>query len=106
MYKSARPKNGRRFVHTRPGRPERDKAVFELLRAMRGLRNCEIAKKTFVSPSTISNLRTRRTRYPQHLTMVAIAEAIGMQYTLTEKQDATVHRNAKKRLEYFTQAQA
>lgn len=68
------------FKFKRPQRPEHDRVVFDLLRAMRGNRTCDLARQSFLSPGTISKLRTRRTRYPQHMTVVEIYRSLGMSY--------------------------
>lgn len=68
----------RNFKHKRPGRPEQDKIVFELMRAMRSEKTADLARAAGVSHSTISKIRTRRTRYPQHWTVVRVMQALGM----------------------------
>lgn len=75
----------RPFRHKRPRKPEADAAVFKLLRVMAGRTTAEIARKTWVSPSTISKLRTRRTRYPQHATYAEILRALGYDYVIVPK---------------------
>lgn len=77
----------RKVIH----RPERDRAVFELLRAIKGLSAREVAEKASygkgcgtVTKATIYNWRKAKngTRYPRHLTMVAVARAVGLEYKL------------------------
>ena len=80
----ARFPNGRNFRHKRPRKPDSDKVVFELLRLMRGRTNARIARQTYVAPSTISKLRTRRTRYPTHITVVGILKALGLRYAVVD----------------------
>ncbi len=79
-------KKKRKVIH----RPERDRAVFELLRAIRGKSAKEISERATygkglgnVTKATIYNWRkSEGVRYPQHLTMVAVARAVGLEYKL------------------------
>jgi hypothetical protein len=81
-------------ISRRPShKPDRDRAVFELLRAIKGLSSSEVAAKASygkgygnVNPQTIRRLRYAKggTRYPQHATMVAIAKSVGMTYKLSK----------------------
>jgi len=79
-------KKKRKVIH----RPERDRAVFELLRAIKGKTAREISERATygrglgnVTKATIYNWRkTEGVRYPQHLTMVAVARAVGLEYKL------------------------
>ena len=82
----ARYPNGVNFKHKRPPKPEADRAVFELMRAMRGWKTADIYRKLpfHLANSTIAKIRNRRTRYPSHLTGVAIARAVGLRYELCE----------------------
>jgi hypothetical protein len=77
----------RKVIH----RPDRDRAIFELLRAIKGRTAKEIAEKASygkgcgnVTQATIYNWRKAKnaTRYPRHLTMVAVARAVGLEYKL------------------------
>jgi transposase len=53
-----------------PIRPERDRDIFRVLHAIKGMSAVDIAKKTYVSQQTIRNWRKTLsaggTRYPQH----------------------------------------
>lgn len=69
----------------RPHRPERDRMIFEVLRAIRNQTDREVAAKTYVSPSTIRNWRNNTTRYPQHHTLSAVAATVGMEFKLVRK---------------------
>lgn len=71
-------KSKRRTAH----RPERDRAIFEVLRAIRDRKSSEVAGKTYVAASTIANWRSGRTRYPQHHTLAAVAKVAGLEYRL------------------------
>jgi transcriptional regulator with XRE-family HTH domain len=75
----------------RPHYPERDREVFRVLRAIRGMSAPDLSRKTFLSATTVYNLRKAgptATRYPRHLTLVALAEAAGMTYELVPIEDA------------------
>ena len=76
----ARFRNGVNFKFQRPAKPEADKVVFDLMRAMRGFSDADIARDSWLSPGTISKIRTRRTRYPQAGTCREIARRIGCSY--------------------------
>lgn len=69
-------------------RPERDREVFRVLRAIRGRTPEDVAKKAGISPSTIRKWRMSvadgGTRYPQHYTLAAVARAAGLRYELVE----------------------
>lgn len=69
------------------GRPEYDRAIFEVLHAIRDLTSKEVAAKTYVSAKTIDNWRrgwrNGGTRYPQHHTLAAVAAVVGLEYKLT-----------------------
>lgn len=68
----------------RPHYPERDREVFNVLRAIKGMSAPELSRKTFLSPSTIYKMRRAHdgTRYPRHLTLAALARVAGMKYEL------------------------
>ena len=89
--------NGVNFRFKRPAKPESDKAVFELMRAMRGYSNADIYKRLpfHLAKSTIANIRTRRTRYPSHITCVAVARAVGMRWELVEAGEQRADRRAQ-----------
>jgi transcriptional regulator with XRE-family HTH domain len=74
----------------RPHYPERDREVFRVLRAIRGMSAPDLSRKTFLSSTTVYNLRKASggTRYPRHLTLVALAEAAGLTYELVPIEDA------------------
>jgi transcriptional regulator with XRE-family HTH domain len=89
----------------RPHYPERDREVFRVLRAIRGMSAPELSRKTFLSSTTVYNLRKAgptATRYPRHLTLVALAEAAGLAYTLIpidEAKDREAQAKAERRAE-------
>jgi transcriptional regulator with XRE-family HTH domain len=60
--------------------------IFAVLRAIRDKTPTEVAKKTFVSPSTIAKWRKPLseggTRYPQHATLAAVARDGGLEFQL------------------------
>ena len=88
------PRNGVNFKFKRPQVPSQDKAVWQCLQAMRGLKNIEIWRKSCISPSTISAIRTRRTRYPRNLTVDTILEACGRtRVTMTTEEAAAWKRH-------------
>jgi transcriptional regulator with XRE-family HTH domain len=68
----------------RPHYPERDREIFRVLRAIRGMSAPDLSRKTFLSAGTVYNLRKAQggTRFPRHLTLVALAEAAGLTYEL------------------------
>lgn len=78
----------KRFAH----RPERDRAIFEVLRAVRGVKAAHVARKCFVSASTIAKWRkpvsAGGTRYPQHATLSAVARTAGLVYKLVPLREA------------------
>lgn len=65
-------------------RPDRDREIFRVLRAIRGRKSSEVASKTYVAASTIQNWRTGKTKYPQHHTLAAVARTAGLKYELVE----------------------
>lgn len=74
-------------------RPEYDRAVFEVLHAIRGRSAREIASQTYVSAGTISKWRRGPkyggTRYPQHHTLSAVAKVAGLRWVLEEDEEAS-----------------
>ena len=64
--------------------PERDRAIFQVLRACRGKSATEAVAGTPVSAQTLQNWRKGRTRYPRHITLAAIARAHGLRWVLVE----------------------
>lgn len=71
-------------------RPEYDRAVFAVLHALRGHKNTEIARHTYLSPSTIAKIRKGPshggTRWPRHNTLTELARIAGMSYQLAADQ--------------------
>ncbi len=69
-------------------RPEYDRAVFEVLHAIRGRSAREVAAQTYVSAATISKWRRGPkyggTRYPQHHTLCAVAKVAGLRWVLVD----------------------
>lgn len=63
-------------------RPERDRAIFEVLRAIKDMKTGQIARRTYVAASTINNWRNNKTKYPQHHTLAAVARVAGLEYRL------------------------
>lgn len=67
----------------------RHKVTFECLRAIRGVSNAEVARKTGLSALTIKNLRTPvaqgGTVFPQLHTVSQIAKAYGLELRLVPK---------------------
>jgi hypothetical protein len=88
--KFANKAKAKKKVDDGPRFPERDRAVHELLQALKSMSAKEIAEKASygrgfgkVSMGTIYKLRrVDGTRYPRHMTMVAMARATGMEYKL------------------------
>lgn len=72
-------------------RPDRDRALFAVLRAIRGKSNAEAAKGSGVSAQTIAKWRLTvaagGTRFPQFYTMNAVARANGLEFRLVERSD-------------------
>lgn len=66
----------------RPHKPERDRAIHEVLVAIKGIPATQIAAKTWVSHSTISRWRNGQTRYPSHTTLEAVARTVGLEFKL------------------------
>lgn len=74
-------------------RPERDRALFAVLRAIKGLTNAEAAKGSGVSPQTIALWRrpvsVGGTKYPQFWTLNQVARAHGLEFKLVEMRETT-----------------
>jgi transcriptional regulator with XRE-family HTH domain len=81
---------------SRPHKPERDLAIHQILRAIRGIPSKDIAAKTFVSAATIDRWRSSQTRYPQHCTLAAVARAAGFEWKLVEVNESVRPRKANK----------
>jgi transcriptional regulator with XRE-family HTH domain len=69
-------------------RPDRDREIFRVLRAIKGKKSSEVAKGTYVAASTIQAWRTGKTKYPQHHTLAAVARTAGLKYELVEIEDS------------------
>jgi DNA-binding phage protein len=67
----------RPFKFRRPADPAKNQQVFEVLRLLRGWKTSHVAARAGLSPSCVSKLRTRRTRYPRFSTVAALAAAVG-----------------------------
>jgi transcriptional regulator with XRE-family HTH domain len=74
----------KRFHHQAVHRPERDRNIFKILRAIKGMKSGDVANKTYVAQSTIQNWRTGKTRYPQSHTLSAVAEVAGLKFDLVQ----------------------
>lgn len=79
-----------------PHRPERDMAIHQVLRAIRGIPAKDVAAKTFVSAGTITRWRQARTRYPHHLTLAAVARVAGLEFKLVPIDDKHVRPRKEK----------
>lgn len=88
----------RKIVH----RPERDRAVFAVLRSIRGVKPAEVAARSGVSEATIRNWRRPvadgGTRYPQFWTLNQVAKSFGMEFKLVERSDSADARQSEARL--------
>lgn len=62
-------------------RPELDRLMFEVLHALRDLKNGVVARRAGLSPQTIKKMRTKVTRYPHAVTLIAIARVGGLRLT-------------------------
>ena len=64
-------------------RPDRDRAIHQVLQAVREMTPGQISRNCFVSESTIRNWRrVNGVRYPQHVTLSAVARLAGLRYDL------------------------
>lgn len=76
-------------------RPDYDRAVFQVLHAIRHLSDKEVAAQSFVSAQTIRKWRLGPkyggVRYPLHCTLSAVARVAGMDWQLVPV--ATVDKN-------------
>ena len=82
----------------KPHRPERDREIFTVLRAIKGRKSSEVASKTYVAATTIQNWRTGKTRYPQHHTLAAVARTAGLKYALVEIEEEGVKHGRESRI--------
>ena len=71
-------RNKRQRAH----KPERDRIIFQILRAVRHLSAQEIAQKSGVSIGTIYNWRNGTTLYPRINTLAAVARIAGLKFAL------------------------
>lgn len=73
----------------KPGKPEYDDDIDNLLYVIRNLSNAQIFHNSFLSRGTIAKLRhpdlRKRTRKPQHMTMRGTAAAAGFEYRLVRR---------------------
>lgn len=83
-------RNKRQRAH----KPERDRIIFQVLRAVRHLSAQEIAQKSGVSIGTIYNWRNGATLYPRADTLAHVARIVGMKLELVpiNKQAAATTR--------------
>lgn len=69
----------------------RHRVTFECLRAIRGISNADVARKTGLSVQTIKNLRTPTSQggtvFPQLHTVAVIAKAYGLELMLVPKRE-------------------
>lgn len=72
-------------------RPERDRAMFAVLRAIRGKSNAEAAAGSGISPQTIRlwrlTVEAGGTRFPQFYSLNQVAKAHGLEFKLVERND-------------------
>ena len=84
-------------------RPERDRDIFKVLRAIRGKSASEVSRQTYVCAQTIRNMRSGQTKFPRHSTLAGIAHTVGMQFVLLDEDEArevkrtTAHTNGQTR---------
>lgn len=75
-------------------RPERDRALFAVLRVIRGETPSTVGKRAGVSPATILNwrgeVRSGGTRFPQFYTLNRVAKAYGMEFKLQAVDDGSI----------------
>jgi hypothetical protein len=70
---------------TRPKKPKRDNDIEKLVAQTDSYSNADIYNKTFLCRGTIARLRSGKTRYPNHMTMVGVAAAVGLEWRLVKK---------------------
>jgi hypothetical protein len=70
-------------------RPEYDRTVFEVLHALAGISNADLARETYISATTFANWRKGPkfggTRWPQHHNLVEAARVAGLVFELRDK---------------------
>lgn len=62
--------------------PQKDRAIFQILRACKGLSAKEAVEGTPVAPATFAAMRSSKTRYPRHITLSELARARGLEWAL------------------------
>ncbi len=75
----------------RKNKPKMDQLVFDVLHHIANQPATVVASKTWVSPGTISKWRrgyeNGGTRYPQAITLQAVAEVAGFELKLVKRED-------------------
>jgi len=70
-------------------RPERDAAVFDVLKELKGKTPAELSQATGMSPGTFRKWRkppkNGGVRYPQHLSLCRALSAVGKKFTITDQ---------------------
>lgn len=69
----------------KPEKPLLDPDVHRLVRAVRSHAVSDLYHNSYLSRGTIVRLMKNQTKRPQHLTMVGIANAAGLEYRLVPK---------------------
>ena len=91
---------------SRKSRPEYDRAIFEVLHAIKDMKASQVSAKTFVSQTTIYKWRkgwqNGGTRFPQHVTLAAVARMAGFKWELVAMDESAVKpvRNARNKVEH------
>ena len=79
-------------------RPERDRAIFAVLRSIRGVSHADVAKKAGVSAQTIAKWRRPvadgGTKYPQFYTLNQVARAYGKEFRLVDRDESRQRHDA------------
>jgi transcriptional regulator with XRE-family HTH domain len=63
-------------------RPSFDPTRDEVLKHLKGLKKAQISRETGISPATIRNWETGKTRRPQHLTMEFALRTRGLGFVI------------------------
>lgn len=84
----------RRFARHRrpepaPPPPTLDRAIHELLIAIRDEPAESVGRRTGLSGQTIRNMRSTKTKYPRHTTLERIARAVGLEFRLLRSNQTT-----------------
>jgi hypothetical protein len=66
-------------------KPAVDPDISKLVRAIRTSSTADLYHNSYLSRGTIDRLRKQKTKRPQHLTMVGVANAAGLEYRLVPK---------------------